>query len=279
VEHNAGVDVVRVKARWSDEEVALLVQVLRLTLAGPTRNMNQFLHAKFPQRTLEGIKGRRKNPDTKLQVTCGVDSTQLRSSLVEERVLSGGNVESIGVGDELGFVLREAIRSLDGERRWGAATLKRAIEAFLEGDTDENHLLAWLQLVCPSRTIPGVSRANPPNSRERRRRYYARTQKVWKKNRSAAVKEILNPIEESASAPSVEEMTTTWAEILGVSGDRVENTIERATTELAELWAPITKEEVVASELRAKTSPGLDTSLSRHGEESHRIFVKSSITW
>jgi hypothetical protein len=199
VEHNAGVDVVRVKARWSDEEVALLVQVLRLTLAGPTRNMNQFLHAKFPQRTLEGIKGRRKNPDTKLQVTCGVDSTQLRSSLVEERVLSGGNVESIGVGDELGFVLREAIRSLDGERRWGAATLKRAIEAFLEGDTDENHLLAWLQLVCPSRTIPGVSRANPPNSRERRRRYYARTQKVWKKNRSAAVKEILNLIEESAS--------------------------------------------------------------------------------
>jgi hypothetical protein len=69
VAHNANVDVVRVKARWSDEEARLLVQEeSRLTFAGPNRNINQALHALFPARTLEGIKGRRRNADHKMQV-------------------------------------------------------------------------------------------------------------------------------------------------------------------------------------------------------------------
>jgi len=263
VAHNANVDVVRIKARWSDEEARLLIQEeARLTLAGPNRNINQLLHAKFPARTLEGIKGRRRNADHKMQVVLEVDA--LRSPRTEEATTrpSGGN-ESIGTREELALAVCEDLESLSGENRWGAHTLKQAVQAFLEGDTDENHLLAWLQTVIPPRThrstpIPGVSKTNPPNGRERRRRCYARTQKLWKKNRGAAVKEILSSPEESACVPPVEAMFKTWSEILETPGSRVRNSVERASTELADLWRPVAKEEVVASELKVKTSPGLD---------------------
>ncbi len=157
----------------------------------------------------------------------------------------------------------EVFESLSNENRKGAHTLKLAVQAFLEGDTDQNYLLRWLQKVISPRTrrpapIPGVSRTNPPNSRERRRRCYARTQKLWKKNRGAAVKEILNVTEETARAPPVEAMFEQWKEVLETPGKRVPSCVQSASTELADLWRPVTKEEVVASELKAKTAPGLD---------------------
>ena len=62
VEANNAVDVERVKARWSVEEVRLMARAeASATLAGDTPFMNQFLEERFPQRSLEAIKGKRRS--------------------------------------------------------------------------------------------------------------------------------------------------------------------------------------------------------------------------
>jgi hypothetical protein len=69
-------------------------------------------------------------------VATSVARSQRRASLEVERRLSGMEVGGIGVGDEIRFALREAFGSLDEERRRGAQSLKRATEAYLDGDMD-----------------------------------------------------------------------------------------------------------------------------------------------
>jgi hypothetical protein len=264
-EHNAGVNVERVKARWSEEEIALLVQAeVSIVQTGNVTNINQQLHERFPQRTVEAIKGRRKMTAYRTAVSVGVENSRRRLSLEAERRSSGVGVDNIGVGDELRFALSEASQSLIGEHRWGAQALKEAVDAYLGGDMHESHLQLWLQRAVPTRprrssNNPGVTEeARPPNSRERRRRHYAAVQTLWKKNRSRAAKSILTPPEESSAAPSVEAMNETWQGILGDHGHQVDCEIASATTELSEMWQPTTVSEVKASELKTKTSPGAD---------------------
>jgi hypothetical protein len=63
---------------------------------------------------------------------------------------------------------------------------------------------------------------------------------------------------ETACAPPVEALFEQWKEVLETPGRRVPSNVESASTELVDLWWPVTKEEVVASELKVKTAPGLD---------------------
>ena len=60
IQHEAAQNVQRVKARWADEELKLLADT-EANVPAQTRFMNQYLLGKFPQRTLESIKGQRKS--------------------------------------------------------------------------------------------------------------------------------------------------------------------------------------------------------------------------
>jgi hypothetical protein len=63
---------------------------------------------------------------------------------------------------------------------------------------------------------------------------------------------------ETACAPPIEAMFEQWKEVIETPGRRVPSNVESASTELADLWRPVTKEEVMVSVLKAKTAPDLD---------------------
>lgn len=72
----------RVKARWSVEEISMMaMEEARLVIAGTT-NVNDTLRRSRPERTLEAVKGRRKNAAYKELVAANVAS--LGMELVEE---------------------------------------------------------------------------------------------------------------------------------------------------------------------------------------------------
>lgn len=259
--YNQHINVDRVNARWSEEEVRLLALAeARIMHEDPAvRAINQRLQEAFPGRTLESIKGRRKRQDYKDLVR--EIQANLQPNPESEDVRMGGE----DVEGKLKHHLEHLKNECDGVPLAAARSLSTLIGQVLSGrNVDDAQLLLWIQ------NATGASfeletrrdsrpRADPPRTRrERRRQEYATTQALWKRDQKKAAKNILEPQSAVAEQAEASVMMDYWSNILETPAQRVDNTISTYVNELGDWWSPITCEDIRKNELTSRTSPGLD---------------------
>lgn len=253
---NSAINVERVKARWSAEEVRLMARAeATATLAGGIVFMNQHLHEKFPQRSLEAIKGKRRQGAYREMVRVFCQEIQSRERIEIDDGTEAGptmiGVEAVPTTIETTNVepsahrpspeqrsqrLLDEIDQLIGQssaiQGYQADTLAGiARAALLEGVVDVHAIERWLGEIFPPPAVRPPQRAstrkrNPPTKREnreqRKKREFAHVQSLYKKNKKTCLEHILGS-GSGRERPSAVAFSDYWRPIMeassGADGD------------------------------------------------------------
>ncbi|KAG7196381.1 hypothetical protein KM043_018805, partial [Ampulex compressa] len=245
---NAVIEVERDKARWSVEEVRLVARAeARASLAG-VRFMNQHLLNLFPHRTLEAIKGRRRQEAYREMVQAFCLEAQTGSAAADDSVESAAMIgaagpsgaheriecvspTSLSPGSAESQRLRDAIVELIEDashiQGFGAGDLSSIARSALEGEDVMDAISGWLHA-----TFPTSASAKPPhratrNSRNprskrrenreyKRRREYAIVQTLFKKNLRSCLNRILDGDSEREK-PSDVDFADYWRPLMEAS--------------------------------------------------------------
>lgn len=255
VEANRAINVERVKARWSAEEVRLMARAeAAATSAGGIVFMNQHLFDKFPQRSLEAIKGKRRQGAYKEMVRVFCQEIQSRIE-IDDGTEAGPTmigVEAVPTTMETTNImdpsalrpapeqstqrLLDTINQLIGQstaiHSYQAETLAGiARDALLEGVVDVHAIERWLGSIFPPPVVRPPQRVstrkrNPPTKREnreqRRKREFAHVQSLYKKNKKTCLAHVLGS-GSGRERPSADAFCDYWRPIMeassGADGD------------------------------------------------------------
>lgn len=259
-EANNAINVERVRSRWSDEEVRMMARSEATAMNEGVANMNQYLLTQVPNRTLEAIKSRRKNPGYKQLV---VEMSRTEPSETEA---SPENVNTVEPADcEFDGAINEGMQSLEGDNRRCIRVLVDYARRLVNGEEDSVNLSQWTKSLCPG--------AKPPkgpcyrwevvvetNAKRRRRQEYAELQKMYHKDFGSAVRQVLTD-KGSVEMPPVDEVLEYWRSIFESPVNEEEQTVahrSRPGNLYVNLWQPVTIDEVKACELNLKSAPGID---------------------
>lgn len=257
-ECNDAINTVRKKSRWSDEEVKMLARYeVEATRNGLT-NINQILLTKCPNRTLDAIKSRRKNPDYRKLVADMLrnDTSHLEASPEDEIVVEANR--------ELVDAIRGGLRSLEGNNQRSIRELKRLANDLINGESIVN-LSPWISSLFPNAKRPKgpcheeVTRVEK-NGKRRRRQEYALLQKIYQRDFGSAVRRVLTD-QGKVEMPPANEAIDFWTGIFEgqpIDEERTEGFRSRPGNRLAKLWSPVTTDEVKACELDCNSAPRLD---------------------
>lgn len=247
------------KAPWTEEELALLArQEARLSLEG-ARYMNQALMPLFQERTLEAIKGQRRNPAYKARVQALVQEMQSVSDERPPAVVGPGED-----GADLTSRVAEHLSALDpleGDD-FHSEHLSRICENILRWTRDRvfEELEIYLLQVFPPNTVgPSDGCRRGPTTvlskRRERRAEYARTQKAWKRNPCNCLRAILDQ-KKGAQIPPKDLMVSFWRTVMTNRDDSSPGIGQKANEVKA--WEPIDQIEMLKSFPALTTSPGPD---------------------
>lgn len=283
--HDAAHVRVEIKGRWSEEEVArLALSEAKLTVATtPPKFINQALVELHPERTLEAIKGQRRNAEYKTRVRNLTE--QLRREKAAAAASSESESESDGDGGALVPELPAAPRDPGGVdflqylgnlppptclTSYNAMRLLAVVEA-ADGWGRERtwrELSDYVSSIFPARLREGPQRMRVTtrqpqlSSRKRRRMKYAITQKNWKKHQGRCIKSIIDG-DVISDMPDREIMEPFWRQIFEGNCDRVPAFRPAPRAGLEQIWSPISTDEITRCRLRLATSPGPDNISSR----------------
>lgn len=281
-DYNNDINVNRVKKQWSNEEVEIMAQEEAQAIIDGVKFMNQHLATLMTHRTVDAIKGRRKQDAYKQVVDRYLDELN-RSNDTGAIVLNvdvENQVDSIAEDSpmqdydvSINEAITECMNGIDLERPQyrNALHLVHAAELVLNGDSLENNCLSnWIKSIfkCESKVPKGpkyercklVGRAKAI-----RRQEYALVQKLYKRSIGTAASRILDGNEDLTMPPAVE-VIDFWKTVFGKQDssetmiDDVEQNNETGFSngELSGLWVPITVDEVKNSELAHGSAPGPD---------------------
>lgn len=225
VEANEAIDVERVKMRWNPEEMRLVARAeANAIIAGGVRFMNLHLLGLFPDRTIESIKGKRRDPEYRAMVEMfcqqgpavtlqaetddgQVDAGQPEGPdpLTGERADGyGGNAALLppaGQPEHAGLIeaILDLIQRCRRIRAYQSARLCDIAQAAIEGQPNVEDISTWLNTVFPTVERPRTTRyrARPPvvqreNRKQRRKREYGMVQELYRKNLNFCLKKILD---------------------------------------------------------------------------------------
>lgn len=267
VENNARIDVERTKERWSEEEIRIMArkEALILIATPGVRNMNQLLLAQLPGRTLEAIKGKRRQLQYKAFVQeflAGMDQDQPSEDPLD--------VDQSGLNQDVMEKLKLHLLSLKEKCMSMPMTAARVMctlmNKVLQGDDiEDRQLLDWVKLatgatlearlaVCRDRNQP----PEPSNRRQRRRQEYTAIQRLYRSNQSRAAQIVLEPPVVGAPSANAEDMMQFWSDLLQAGSPSVSGSVRVMSNELENLWDPVTCEDIQGNELDMKTASGLD---------------------
>lgn len=247
---NNAVDIDRVKARWSAEEVRLMARAeATATSAGGVLFMNQHLQEKFSHRSLEAIKGKRRQEAYREMVRGFCQEIQSRAVVIDEG--AGTDEAMIGAAGTPTTIettennsahqpvpqqdaerLRSRILSLIEQsaalRCYEADTLVgTARAALLAGEVDVRAIEGWLGRIFPPPVVHPPQRVSSrrrglPDKREnreqRRKREFARVQTLYKKNLKSCLAYILEGGSER-KRPSNVEFCDYWRPVMEAACD------------------------------------------------------------
>lgn len=293
-EYNRRINVERIKYRWAEEEELRMSSEEAMALRdGGVRFMNQHLMSKFPNRTLEAIKAKRKSEAYKERVQNA--STRIREASNSEQV----SIEGHSVGGIIEIVPEEAhvqaaSNFVENAGPMPSDTFVQAIEAQIKVLVDElegnslpstQHLVSYAHKVLNGEPLEHNALSNwlksmfkhakPPkglfyrpqnpvqasSKHKCRRQEYSIVQKLYRKDFKNAARRILTSDNEDLVMPPKEEVTAFWKHIFE---DRNEVENEEASPAYSEssglkgLWAPVTVEEVRNNEQDLDSAAGPD---------------------
>jgi len=284
-EANAEVNVERVKRQWSEEEMRLMAREEALAARRNVRFMNQHLLTVVPERSLEAIKGMRRNARYRDFVATALETLSGASS-------DGGSYRSLaseGTGED---DVRSAVegesrtstptswRSTDYDHRtvmqdlmpivsaiegWDSSGLVGIARGHLEGcRLEEDCIARWIAGVFPptaQRNQPPPYRVVNPGRKLIRRMEYSRVQRMFRSNMSRCVKSILDGEKGGDEVvPDVETMSRHWGPFVSRLSPPVPQTLPTGPKPgLQYLWDPITVDEVARVNLPLSSAPGIDT--------------------
>lgn len=290
---NEEIDVLRVKARWREEETRLMAREEALAVSRGVLYINQHLLTVVPGRTLEAIKGARRKPAYRSLVAAAMQDIEAASSRgVRSPTTSPGpeaghpcpstptnpalarpaslDVASPGTSllGQLCADIREAILALIPTvvniHGWQTTILSRIARDCTEGADVWERLLTWVEFV-----FPQVGESPRPHRgrhvvrggrKAKRRAEYARVQRRFRSNMSWAAREILDATgDEEEMVPGVRTMSDHWGPYVSQASKPVPAAPQpRRKPELAHLWHPVSCEEVASTSLPLRSAPGLD---------------------
>ena len=245
MEANAAVVVVRVKFRWNPEEVGRLARAEAIAMAKGVNFMNLYLEALCPERTLDSIKGKRKDPNSQAMV-----QEYYQQGLEEPEPDDGeGDPDPRGAGgsgpsssesplgataapritppgtpvlsNDLAWAIRQLVEYTNDIQEYQAERLRRdammAIEGKLGGEQVAKNVSSWLGAIVPPkrrlrqpRTKASTAKPSKKESREqRRRREYAKCQELYKKSLGACLKWTLEG-DTAGERPSARKFDAYW---------------------------------------------------------------------
>jgi len=252
---NSAIDVERVKARWSAEEVSLMARAeASATSAGGVLFMNQHLQQRFPNRSLEAIKGKRRQEAYREMVrgfcqeilsrnTTAIDEGERAGAVMIGADATPATIET-GHDDlnaprpapeQSSQRLRDTITNIieqspvTSRRAYQADTLVEiAREALLSGVVNVDAIERWLGAIFPPTAVRPPQRASakrrgPPgthnreNRKQKRKREFAHVQTLYKKNLKTCLSHVLGG-GSVRERPSAVEFRDFWRPLMEASG-------------------------------------------------------------
>lgn len=274
--------------RWTDEERLILAgKEVEAIQSGYTGSLDRFLASKFLGRTMAGIKGQRRTPaykDVLARVQNAADLEHqvrnLNSAILhdEENIvdlpgwISGDPIKKI-----LHKEIRNAISFLKYRTEFKAKMLRGAAETALRTRGLSCRMMEWLNTVTSRYRVDctgssGISHTQRPicgGKKVQRKDEFARVQRLFRRRPKLAARHVLEGPKNTSNGPTSEEMFKFWGKIYENKDDgninhnltsvsTQENGLTQPSEEACKLWAPITVDEIKASELPRGTAPGPD---------------------
>lgn len=265
--YNDQINVERFKRRWLLEEVRLMAEMeARATIDG-IRFLNKHLCTLIPDRTLEAIRGKRRCPEYRVQVTSFIASLQ-HNLEAEHQTDIGSSVVGESQRDRLIEEIRMSVEQMKRVRNKYARALQELGEAALRGEhMDEAVLSHAIKSMFSATSCPkGPRHSNVfqynGSKKQRRRQQYARVQKLYKSDTKAAARVILdNTDQTSVKLPPVEEVFQSWSDVFqdgeGMPGDLVVGA-DSEKESMRPLWEPVTIDEVGWARVANESAAGPD---------------------
>ncbi|KAL0103821.1 hypothetical protein PUN28_017858 [Cardiocondyla obscurior] len=245
---NSAVNTDRVKARWPVEEVRLMARAeAEATSGSGVLFMNQFLHDKFPGRSLEAIKGKRRQEAYRemVRVFCQEisnneidDGNRASPTMIRvgtEPVRTDVTYTNIDIdtsahrsapeqsSQRLRSSILQAIEQSTSLRSYQADTLRNiAREALRAGEVEFDAIARWLDSIFPPPVVRPPRHAlrktsSKPKKRENReqriKRLFATTQTLYKRNLKTCLAHILNQ-GATPERPSNVDLNRYWAPVM-----------------------------------------------------------------
>lgn len=263
IEANEAIDTNRKRARWNEEEVKLLAKAeAKAIREGVGVYMNMHLDGLFPGRTLESIKKRRQNVDYRRLVLDFVREDEENEQPASSSQHTEYN-ESVDLTVAVKHEIRATIDQLDNPSKHTKYLIKIA-EDVLEGRSTAGRLRIWLRKSFPNaRTpkgpCPNTGHTLTGNRKHKRSCEYNAFQKLYKKDRGAVARLILDEPGNSTMPPQ-EDMIGFWTQVFG--NERAFDTESPDAVQenegLRGLWFPIKEDEILSAELDCDSAAGPD---------------------
>jgi len=239
------------------------------TVRGVT-NLNKYLFDCKGDRSIDGIKGKRREQMYKVQVTSLIANLQtgLRTEGSDQDLPGVGDTDQMSQRERLVAEVEKSVAQMRQIRNKYARSLQELGEAALRGEHMDDEVFV--------RTITSMFGATrrpkgPIHSRvvqyhgsrnQRRRQQYAHVQKLYKKDTKAAARVVLDNTDQvSIKLPSVEEVFKSWKNTFQ-AGKGMPREFEwdgnSEKPSIAPLWDPVTIEEVDRARVANDSAAGLD---------------------
>lgn len=286
--HSRGNTHVPVHRRWTDDERRILA-IGELAARGRTdiRNLNVHLAKSLLGRTIESIKGQRKQlaykvilDQEKAKQDVGVrkDVEEVAPTSEPMSGLSPGGVSASeqALRLELDVVLRSLVRKKRNSKRTRLNhEFVLVAKEFLESRCENiEGVMDWLNTTLtrnltgagPQKRGPAKACFGRGNHAARARRDYAYQQFLYGRNKRRLMEHLLNPTQECENSPNSVSMFDFWQRIYESDREGVKNNgsnenepmLRNTTEDAARVWSPITAADIRSSRLHVKTAVGPD---------------------
>lgn len=265
IEANERVDIDRVRVRWDMEEIRLMaLEEAKAILLGNIRFINVHLNSVFPLRSVNSIKVKRRCPVYKDLVRTYSARDNRRSTIITQRRSIASltpETDEVSNDNELDLEINQLLDQIAENRDKKSRDLAQIAHDVLANSDTDDAITKWVKRLGKLETPkgPNVNRAKVTNgnSHQRRRQKYAHIQNLLRKDKKAALREILS---ENADIimPPPDNMLEYWRVLMDSSGTDLPSGPSKVNRELELLWAPITLQEIKDSKVDNQSAAGLD---------------------
>ncbi|KAL1486220.1 hypothetical protein MTO96_031489 [Rhipicephalus appendiculatus] len=259
--YNADINVERSKPRWTREENYLMARFEADLHKQNVRNINERLAERFPARTFDGIKSHRRAQGYRDLVAQLLNADRAASRQPVSQDDDGQ--ATMEVDQSARSVVTEELMNLTQRtppRSFQAARLWEVTKRFLEGQAISQALNDYLRDVF-AEDERGASRAprrpQHESNRQRKKREYAETQRLFKKAQTRCARKILDGSAESCVSDPADFLMA-WRSIMEVRQEAVVSPHPETPSSTFNPQTLITAAEIKSAMLPINSASGPD---------------------